>query len=373
MHAGCEVFDRVESLAVERAMRVFGARYANVQPHSTSSANEALIFSLLAPGETLLGMRLDCGGHLSHGAQASVIGRTFKVVSYGVGEDGLIDFDEVRELARRHRPKLIICGASSYPRQIDFTAFRQIADEADAYLLADISHIAGLIVAGEHPSPIDEAHFTTTSTYKQLCGPRGGMILMGKDATAPAPDGKGTLTRLVQRAIFPFFQGTPDPSAIAAKAAALAYVERQEFRVVARRIVDDARALAATLRELGYRLVTDGTDTHMVLVDLSNLGIDGARAEKALEKCNIVVNRNVVPGDRRSPLAPGGMRLGTNTVALRGMEETEMMECARLADRVLREVASGDATVDPGERICHEVRLAVKSLCQHFPIGGNPD
>ncbi|HEV7590112.1 MAG TPA: serine hydroxymethyltransferase [Longimicrobium sp.] len=370
-HAGCEVVDPIERLAIERARQAFGARYANVQPHSGTSANQIVMFSLLRPGDTVLGLDLDAGGHLSHGSKASVSGNYFHAVSYGVDAAGRIDPDEVRRLALEHRPRLIICGASAYPRLIDFAAFRRIADEAGAYLLADISHIAGLVAAGEHPSPIDHAHFTTTSTYKQLCGPRGGLVLMGRDHDAPAPAGRGTLSDLVQRGAFPFFQGTPDLASIAAKASALARVASPGFREVARRITSGARALAAALEARGYTLCSGGTDNHIVLVDLTSRGLTGVIAERALEACGIVINKNRIPGDRRSATVTSGIRFGTNGLALRGMGAAEMPRCAELVDRVLSAVRpEGDRAYELDEWIAAEARAEVAALCARFPIPG---
>jgi len=370
-HAGCEVVDQVERIAVERARRAFGARYANVQPHSGTSANQIVMFSLLRPGDTVLGLDLDAGGHLSHGAKASVSGVYFHAVAYGVDADGRIDMAEVRRLALEHRPRLIICGASAYPRALDFAAFRRVADEAGAILLADISHVAGLVAAGEHPSPIDHAHFTTTSTYKQLCGPRGGLVLMGRDHDAPAPDGRGTLSDLVQRAAFPFFQGTPSLASIAAKASALARVASPEFREVARRITASARALAAALEERGYQVVSGGTDNHIVLVDLTARGLTGVVAERALEECRIVVNKNRVPGDRRSATVASGIRFGTNGLALRGMGPAEMRRCAELVDRVLGAVRPlGDRAFELDPAAAAAAREGVAALCARFPIPG---
>jgi glycine hydroxymethyltransferase len=370
-HAGCGVVDQIERLAVERARHAFGARYANVQPHSGTSANQVVMFGLLRPGDVVLGLDLDAGGHLSHGARASVSGVYFRAVSYGVDAGGRIDMDAVRRVALEHRPRLLIAGASAYPRAIDFRAFREAADETGAYLLADISHVAGLVAAGEHPSPIDHAHFTTTSTYKQLCGPRGGLVLMGRDHDAPAPDGRGTLSDLVQRSAFPFFQGTPSLAAIAAKASALARVASPEFRETARRIVAAARALAGALAARGYALVGGGTDNHIVLVDLTARGLTGTVAERALEECGIVVNKNRVPGDRRSAAVASGVRFGTNGLALRGMGPAEMPRCAALVDRVLCAVRPlGDRAyeLDPG--VAADAREEVAALCARFPIPG---
>ena len=362
--------DEIERLAVSRAKAAFQAQYANVQPHSGSSANAVVIFSLLKAGETILGLDLDSGGHLTHGSKASVSGQYFNAVGYGLTAQGLIDYDQVHALAKQHRPKLIICGASAYPRVIDFKRFRAIADDVGAYLLADISHIAGLVVAGVHPSPIDHAHFTTTSTYKQLYGPRGGLILMGKDHEALAPDGKKTLTQMVQRGVFPYFQGTPDLAAIASKARALDWVMRPAFKTIAQLIVDDARKLSELVTQQGYRVLTGGTDNHIVLIDvLSTRNITGVIAEKALEECNIVINKNRIPGDMKSALVASGARLGTNSLALRGMGPAEMPECADLMHRVLSAVQAEDdhrySLADEIKRSCKE---QVKALCQRFPL-----
>src|SRR5262249_48197224 len=304
-----------------------------VQPHSGSSANEIVMFSLLKPGDTILGLDLNCGGHLTHGSPVSVSGQYFNAIGYGLDPEGYIDYGQVRRLACAHKPKLMITGASSYPRVIDFEQFRGIADQVGAYLLADISHIAGLVVAGEHPSPIDHAHFTTTSTYKQLYGPRGGLILMGRDHDRPGPDGKRALSELVQKAVFPFFQGTPNLSAIAAKARALALVATPEFKTMSRQIVSSARALARCFVDKGYRVLTGGTDNHLVLIDVLSSGVTGVVAERALEECNIVVNKNKIPGDTKPALVTSGMRLGTNSLALRGMTAREMLQCADLIHR----------------------------------------
>ncbi|HEX2079995.1 MAG TPA: serine hydroxymethyltransferase [Longimicrobium sp.] len=370
-HAGCEVVDGIERLAIERARHAFGARYANVQPHSGTSANQIVMFSLLRPGDTVLGLDLDAGGHLSHGSRASVSGVYFHAAAYGVDGAGRIDMAEVRRLALEHRPRLLIAGASAYPRTIDFAAFRTIADEAGAYLLADISHIAGLVAAGAHPSPIDHAHFTTTSTYKQLCGPRGGLVLMGRDHDAPAPDGRGTLSDLVQRAAFPFFQGTPGLAAIAAKASALARVSTPAFRETARRITGGARALAAALGARGYTLVSGGTDNHIVLVDLTSRGLTGVVAEKALEECGIVVNKNRVPHDRRGATVTSGVRFGTNGLALRGMTPGDMADCAALVHRVLCAVRPlGDRAYELNPGVVADARREVAQICARFPIPG---
>jgi len=368
-HAGCEVVDEIERLAVERAKQAFGAKYANVQPHSGTTANQIVMFSLLKPGDTILGLELTSGGHLSHGSKAAASGNYFNAVSYGLNRDGFIDYEQVAQVAQEAKPKLIICGASAYPRIIDFKRFRDIADEVGAFLLADISHIAGLVVAGEHPNPINEAHFTTTSTYKQLYGPRGGLILIGKDHEMLAPDGKRTLAQLMQRAVFPFFQGTPNLSGIAAKARALAMVTEPQFKSLAKQIVLNAQTIAGHLIDNGFPVVTNGTDNHIVLFDVLSRGITGYIAEKALEECNIVVNKNSIPGDQKSPMVTSGVRLGTNSVALRGMGPDEMKHCADLIVRVLSAVKVVD---DRRYELAADVKQAaqneVKALCAHFPI-----
>jgi len=373
-HAGCQVVDLIEELAIDRAKRAFGACYANVQPHSGSSANLLLLFGLLEPGDTILGLGLPQGGHLTHGAAANVVGKYFHPVHYGVGVDGRIDYDQVRHLALTQRPKVIIAGASSYPRIIEFYTFRQIADEVNALLLADISHIAGLVVAGQHPSPIDSAHFTTTSTYKQLCGPRGGMILIGRDAESRTPDGRMSLAQLTQKLTFPFFQGTPNLSAIAAKAAALQRVMTGGFKSLATSIVVNARALASALELHGYRIVTGGTDNHMVVIDLSAQGLSGFVAEKMLDLCGITVNRNVVPDDRRPVSIASGLRLGTNCVTQRGMGVNEMHRCADLVHRVLScGTALNDLDYFLAPMVVDGVRQQVEELCAAFPIPGYID
>ncbi|MDI6103010.1 serine hydroxymethyltransferase [Actinoplanes sp. NEAU-A12] len=368
-HAGCAVVDEIERMAIERAKAAFGARYANVQPHSGSTANQLVMAALLKPGDTILGMELSAGGHLTHGSAANFSGRYFRSVSYGLGADGLIDYAEVSRLARQHRPRMIICGASAYPRRIDFARFRRIADEVGAYLLADISHIAGLVAAGLHPSPIDAAHFTTTSTYKQLYGPRGGLVLMGRDADAPAPDGRRTLSALVQHAVFPYFQGTPRLNGIAAKARALGIVATPEFRTLATRIVRTAGTLAAELASRGWPILTGGTDNHMVLADVGARGLTGAVAERALESCGIIVNRNRIPGDGKPAQVGGGVRFGTNLLALRGMDESAIVECAALVDRVWTSlVVVDDVEFVLDDAVRSEVRAAVADLCRRYPL-----
>ncbi|MCG6498021.1 serine hydroxymethyltransferase [Kitasatospora sp. A2-31] len=368
-HAGCELVDEVERLAVERARALFGARYANVQPHSGSTANQIVLCTLMEPGDTLLGMELSAGGHLTHGSPASVSGRFFHAVGYGTDAAGLLDYEQVAELARTHRPKVIVCGASAYPRTVDFARFRRIADEVGAFLLADISHIAGLVAAGLHPSPVDHAHATTTSTYKQLYGPRGGLILLGRDADLPLPGTRRTLAQAIAHGTFPFLQGTPDLGAVAAKARAFDLAAQPEFRALAQRVVSGARELAEAFAGLGHTLVTGGTDNHMVLLDVGRRGLTGAIAESALADCGIVVNRNRIPGDPHGPRITSGVRFGTNTLALRGMGPAELRRCAALVDRVLTALVPRGNTgfaLDPAVR--SEVRGEVARLCREFPL-----
>ncbi|KAA0910136.1 serine hydroxymethyltransferase, partial [Streptomyces apricus] len=351
-HPGAARFDAVERLAIARAKDLFAARYANVQPHSCSSANLAVLSALLPPGGTLLGLDLDAGGHLTHGSPASVTGRHFTAVHYGLDRTGRIDYAQVADLARRHRPGVLIAGASAYPRTVDFERFRAIADSVGAYLLADISHIAGLVATGKHPSPIDAAHITTTSTYKQLGGPRGGLILSGADHRTPGPDGRTPLSRLMQRAVFPQSQGTPSPATIAAKARAFSLAASPQFKDAAQLIVDNAAALAAELSALGYRVLTGGTDNHMVLLDIIDRGLTGVVAERALEQCAILANRNRIPGDTKPPLVTSGLRLGTNILAQRGMGPLQMRECAHLLHAVVTATTALSDTeylIDPAQ------------------------
>lgn len=372
-HAGCKVIDEIEQLAIDRAKQIFGAQYASVQPHCASSANEIVMFGLLKPGDTILGMELQYGGHLTHGAKASIAGQYFNAVGYGVGEGGFIDYNRVHKLAKECRPRLIICGATAYPRIIDFQRFREIADDVGALLLADITHIAGLVVAGLHPSPIDFAHFTTTCTHKQLSGPRGGLILMGKDYLNLAPDGKRTLSQLIQNAVFPLLQGAPVPNVIAAKARAFARASTPAFKIWANQIVTNAKALAVYCVEKGYDVITSGTDNHIVIIDLGPRGLTGAIAEHALEESNIIVNKNKVPGDKKSSMVTSGIRLGTNSVAVRKMGPDEMKRCADLIDKVLTSITvlgDHDHTLDG--RVRDSVQDEVSRLCEEFPIPRYP-
>jgi glycine hydroxymethyltransferase len=349
-YGGCEWVDVVERLAIERACRLFGAEHANVQPHSGTQANTGVYFAVLSPGDTILGMDLAAGGHLTHGHRLSYSGRDFEVVAYGVERDSeLLDYDAIAELARRHRPKLIICGASAYPRTIDFTRFRQIADEVDALVMADIAHIAGLVAAGIHPSPLPSAQFVTTTTHKTLRGPRGGMILCS-----------ATDARRIDRAVFPGIQGGPLMHVIAAKAVAFAEALRDDFKDYQRRIVSNASRLASALASRGLRIVSGGTDNHLILVDVTSYDITGSVAEEALEAAAITVNKNTIPFDPNPPLVASGIRLGTPAVTTRGMGEPEMDTIAGLIADVLERPS--DAT-----RLSR-VRSKVEELCDGFPL-----
>jgi glycine hydroxymethyltransferase len=331
------------------------------------------MFSVLEPHDTLLGLELDFGGHLTHGSKASISGQVFKSVGYGLTREERIDYDQAERLAKEHRPKLIVCGTTAYPRQVDWARFRAIADEVGAYLLADITHIAGLVAAGLHPSPVDHAHFTTTCTHKQLYGGRGGLILMGKDFERVGPDGKRTLAETIQKKVFPFFQGAPNQSAIAAKARGFAFVKSPEFQRIARRVLELSRSLAEAFLAKGYRVITGGTDNHIVVVDVLQRGITGVNAEKALEDCGLVVNKNRIPYDQKPPTVTSGIRLGTNGLAIRQMEAGEMKECVELIDCVLSSVEQlGEREYRVPADVRVRVERGVRELCQRRPIRTYP-
>ncbi len=350
-YGGCEYVDRAESLAIERAQKLFSAEHVNVQPHSGSQANMAAYLAVLKPGDPLLGMSLAHGGHLTHGSPVNFSGMLFKIVSYGVRrETGRIDEAEVEEIARRERPKMIVVGASAYSRILDFERFRRIADAVGAYLLVDMAHIAGLVAAGIHPSPIPHADFVTTTTHKTLRGPRGGMIFC-----------REKYAKAVDKMLFPGVQGGPLMHIIAAKAVALKEAATEEFRTYQRQIVANARALAVGLTARGFKIVSGGTDTHLMLVDLTGAGLTGKEAESALDAAGITVNKNAIPFDPRPPAQASGIRLGTPIVTTRGMREKEMDEITELIDRVLR--AREDAAA------LASVRERVRALCERFPIG----
>jgi len=349
-YGGCEHVDVAEQLAIDRAKALFGAEHANVQPHSGSQANMAVYFSQLAPGDTILAMDLTHGGHLTHGSPVNFSGKFFKVVPYGVRrEDELLDIEAMRALAREHRPKLIVVGYSAYPRTIDFAPFRAAADEVGAMVMVDIAHFAGLVAAGIHPSPVPLAEFVTTTTHKTLRGPRGGMVLC-REAQAKS----------LNSSVFPGNQGGPLMHVIAAKAVALREAATPEFRVYQQQIVRNAKALAAGLTKHGFRLVSGGTDNHLMLLDLRTTEITGKLAQETLEAANITVNRNTVPFETRSPFVTSGVRIGTPAVTTRGMGEAEMGAIADLIARALEKV--GDAAG------LASVREDVISLCRKFPI-----
>jgi glycine hydroxymethyltransferase len=349
-YGGCELVDVVERLAIERARELFGAEHVNVQPHSGTSANMAVYFGFLKPGDKLMGMDLSSGGHLTHGHRLSYSGRDFRVVAYGVDrQTERIDYDEAERLAVTERPKLIICGASAYSRVIDFARFRTIADQVGALLMADIAHIAGLVAAGVHPSPVPFCDFVTTTTHKTLRGPRAGMVMC-----------REPFAKDLDRAVFPGIQGGPLMHIVAAKAVAFKEALAPEFRVYQQQIVANARALAARLTEKGFRIVSGGTDNHLFLIDVASAGSTGKVAEKSLEAAAITVNKNTIPYDPNPPLVASGVRLGTAALTTRGMREDEMAQVGDFIAEVLR--APEDAKVQEG------VRARVRALCERFPL-----
>lgn len=319
-YGGCEHVDVIEQLAIDRAKEIFGAEHANVQPHSGAQANSAVYFAFLNPGDTILGMNLAHGGHLSHGSPVNISGKYYKVVPYGVREDNCyIDYDELRKLAKANTPKIIVAGASAYPRTLDFKAFRQIADEVGAILMVDMAHIAGLVAAGVHPSPVPYADIVTTTTHKTLRGPRGGMILC-----------KQAYAKKIDSAIFPGTQGGPLMHVIAAKAVSFKEALTEEFKTYQQNIVKNAKALSTALMDKGFKLVSDGTDNHLMLVDLTNMNITGKEAQLKLDEVYITCNKNGIPFDTQSPFITSGIRLGTPAVTSRGMKEEDMNEIADL-------------------------------------------
>lgn len=327
-YGGCEYADAVENLAIQRAKQLFGMDHVNVQPHSGSSANMAVYFAVLKPGDTILGMKLTHGGHLTHGAPASFSGSLYKSVSYGVRrENGYIDYNEVAAAAKEHRPKMIVVGASAYPRVLDFGAFREIADSVGAYLMADMAHIAGLVAGGMHPSPAPYADFVTTTTHKTLRGPRGGMILT-----------KAEFAKAIDHVIFPGIQGGPLVHVIAAKAVALKEAMEPEFKQYQAQIVKNAAVLAEELVARGFKLVSGGTDNHLMLIDLTNKGVTGKDAEAALDLAGITVNKNGIPFDEKPPTVTSGIRIGTPTVTTRGMKEAEMVLIADMVADAINDI-----------------------------------
>jgi glycine hydroxymethyltransferase len=349
-YGGCEFVDQAESLAIERAKKIFGAEHVNVQPHSGSQANMAVYLAAMTPGDTMLGMDLSHGGHLTHGSPVNFSGKLFRVVSYGVRQDTeTIDFDQVRDLAKKHHPKMIVIGASAYPRTIDFVPFRQIADETGALLMADIAHVAGLVAVGLHPNPVPYCEFVTTTTHKTLRGPRAGMILCREE-----------WAKKLNSAIFPGIQGGPLMHVIAAKAVALKEAMTPQFKEYQQRIVLNTRAMAGAIARRGFRLVSGGTDNHLFLVNLKDTTLTGKEAQEALDRVGITVNKNTVPFETRSPFVTSGIRAGTPAVTTRGMKEKEMERIGGWIADVLS--APGDAAAEK------RVAAAVRELCEAFPL-----
>lgn len=349
-YGGCEYVDIAEDLARERAKEIFGAEHANVQPHSGAQANMGVYFTILKPGDTVLGMNLSHGGHLTHGSPVNFSGELYRFVDYGVDKDTeRIDYEEVRQKAKEHQPKLIVAGASAYPRLIDFAKFREIADEVGAYLMVDMAHIAGLVAAGLHENPVPYADFVTTTTHKTLRGPRGGMILC-----------KEKFAKQIDKAIFPGIQGGPLMHVIAAKAVALGEALKPEFKQYAENIVANAKRLGEALAAEGISLVSGGTDNHLLLVNLTSLGITGKAAEEALDEIGITVNKNTIPFDKESPFVTSGIRIGTAAVTTRGFGLEEMEEIAKIIGLVLKNLNNG--------RAYEEARARVQALTERFPL-----
>jgi len=348
-YGGCECVDTAEDLAIDRAKKLFGAEHVNVQPHSGSSANIAVYMAALEPGDTFLGMSLSEGGHLTHGSPVNFSGRLYKNVPYGLNEQGLLDYDRVRDLAKEHKPKMIVCGASAYPRTIDFKIFKDIADEVDAKLFADIAHPAGLVAAGLHPDPIPYCDYVSTTTHKTLRGPRGGMIMCKEEHA-----------KVINSRVFPGSQGGPLMHVIAAKAVAFGENLKPEFKTYAQQVINNTQALAKVFLEKGYDLVTGGTDNHLILVDLTKQDITGKDAEAALEHAGMTVNKNTVPGEKRSPFVTSGVRIGTAALTSRGMKEAEMEIIGSWMVEVLEDVEN--------ESVSSTVLNKAKELCKGFPL-----
>lgn len=352
-YSGCRYLDEIEQIAIDRAKELFHAEHANVQPHSGTSANLAVYYAVLRPGDKIMGLDIAHGGHLTHGTAASFSGTVYKAVTYGVSrETELLDYDEIEKIALREKPKLIVTGASSYSRIIDFKKFREIAEKVGAYLMVDMAHIAGLVAAGCHPSPVEHAHFVTTTTHKTLRGPRGGIILCKKE-----------FAKAIDSAVFPGVQGGPLMHVIAAKAIALKNAMTEEFKMYQEQIVKNARTLCLEMERFNYRIVSGGTDTHLFLVDLSGQNITGKEAQEALEESGIMVNKNLIPYDKQSPTVTSGIRLGTPAVTARGMKEDEMKFIASLIHSVLQNIDNRDIQKDIKEK--------VYELCRRFPFYWN--
>lgn len=362
-YGGCENVDAIENIARDRAKKLFGATHANVQAYSGSPANMAAYFALVDPGDTVMGLELPYGGHMTHGLKVNFSGKWFHSVGYRTGRDGYLNYDEIAELTRQHRPKLIFSGATAYPRFIDWQKLRVIADEVGAWLVADISHIAGLVIAGEHPSPVGIADVITTTTHKTLRGPRGALILCNGNPSnplKPAERTKENLPTLIDRAIIPGLQGGPHNHQTAGIAVALGEALQPEFKQYGQQIVKNAKTLAAALSDLGYNLVTGGTDTHLMLIDMTSKNLTGAEAEKALGLAGITVNKNTVPFDPRGPFKPSGIRLGTPALTSRGMKEPEMQKIAIWIDRAVK-TAQNHAKL-------RAIHSEITALTKDFPL-----
>lgn len=362
-YGGCENVDAVENLARDRAKQLFGASHANVQPHSGCPANFAVYYALLNPGDTVLGLKLFHGGHMTHGLKLNFSGTIYKSVQYGCRPDGYIDVDEMRALAKEHKPKLLVSGGSAYPRTYEWAVYQEIADEVGAFHLADMSHVAGLVAGGVHPNPVGIADVVTTTTHKTLRGPRGAIILCNGNPSMPlqpAERTKENIPTLIDRAIIPGIQGGPHNHQTAAIAVALKEALQPEFKIYASQVVQNAKTLASELLALGYELMTGGTETHLLLIDMTNKNLTGKQAEAALGKAGITVNKNTIPHDPRKPFDPSGIRMGTPALTTRGMKEGEMKTVADFIDRAVRH-ADDDTELQ-------KIREEVKELCASFPL-----
>ena len=366
-YGGCESVDIAENLARERLKKLFNAEYANVQPHSGSQANMGVFNVFLNPNETVMGLNLAHGGHLTHGSSVNFSGNTYNFISYGVMKDkGTVDFDDVWKKAQKYKPKLIICGGSAYPRFIEFSKFKEVANSVGAFLMADVAHPSGLIAAGLHPSPWPYCDVITSTTHKTLRGPRGGMILLGKDFDNPW--GKKAIksgrikqvSELLDSSIMPGIQGGPLMHVIAAKAIAFKEALTDEFKIYSKQVINNAKTLARHMMSMGYNLVSDGTDTHLILIDLTNLNITGKLAEKSLEKAGITVNKNMIPFDLKSPMITSGIRIGTPAVTTRGMKDQEMKLIAELINKVLKNPKDIDNL--------KKIKFEVKNICNNYPL-----
>ena len=366
-YGGCEAVDIAEDLARNRAKELFIAEYANVQPHSGSQANMGVYLTLLQPGDIVMGLHLSHGGHLTHGSQVNFSGKLYQFIAYGVNKQtGRVDFNEVAALAKKHKPKLIVCGGSAYPRYIEFEQFRQVADEIGAFLMADIAHPAGLVATGIHPSPWPHCHVVTSTTHKTLRGPRGGLILIGKDfentwgAVAPKSGRVKMVSELVDSAVMPGIQGGPLMHVIAGKAVSFGEALQPAFSEYCKQMVINAQTLAETLLNLDYDIVSGGTDTHLVLIDLTQKGISGKKAEITLERAGITTNKNMVPFDKKSPMVTSGIRIGTPALTTRGFKENEMIQIAGLIDDIIQNIEE--------EKIIEDTRNRVSELCSTLPL-----